>query len=124
MKESAHFIQFDHEKLDSIGFNKSTISELADRFSEYIIEVKSEINSNLIPVIREEEVLNILHKLEGSMQYLAFSGPISYLHVIRTSLEKNTDETLVDSIENLFYIVNETIGMLNTYIQNNYNSND
>ena len=112
------YIQFDNEKLISIGFTKSTIIELIEKFSEYLINLELEFKELEEEKVQNEYLLKILHKLEGSSQYLALTGPINYIKIIRHSLECDSNHKTIQSINNLFIITGHTLTKLELLYRN------
>ena len=112
MNNNTEYIQFDQDKLNSIGFRNSTIIELLEKFSEYLSSIECEYVQIKIEGIQREDISKILHKLEGSMQYLAMTGPIRYIYEIKVSLELDSSDSLQESIDNLFSIIHQTLEKL------------
>ncbi len=112
MNNIEQYIMFNNQKLISIGFTKSTIMELVEKFSEYLKNLELEFNNLEDEEIRSEYLLKILHKLEGSSQYLALSGPIKYIKIIRHSLEHESNHKVIQQIKILFIITHKTIAKL------------
>ena len=97
---------YDNPKLISIGYSYSTLCELIDKFHDYLLQTEYMYNQDMTC---NEELKKILHKLEGSMQFLALSGPIEYINFIKDNMESITKPEINIQIKDLFHITFEVI---------------
>jgi len=117
MENINNYIRYDLNKIESIGFNKSTVEELILELDSYLTRVEAEYNIGFSTQKNQETyVLEMLHKIEGALHYLALTGPIEYIKEIRVLIRSTPGQNIEQLINTLFRITHETLIKLSTYI--------
>jgi len=109
MKKLTNYTYYDTQKLKSVGFNDSTIKELIQEFKNYLLSMENEYNKLNNQNSDCSYIFEMLHKLEGSINYLALTGPIAYIKNIRSILRSNTSGDTEQMMQDLFLIIHRTI---------------
>lgn len=113
MNQLNYFVKYDLNKLESLGFNNSTLNELILELENYLTKVKEEFFIDLSSQNdKKSYTLEMLHKLEGALHYLALTGPIDYIKKIRLLIRSTPTNDIEQLVMNLFQISHDTLTKL------------
>lgn len=107
------YIRYNHDKLNSIGYTNESICELVANFFNYIEAIEYDFKQDAQCFCNKTEALQLLHKLEGALQYLALSGPIEFIQEVRVLIQNNPDFDSEKSFISLFIVINKTLETIN-----------